>query len=481
MIQFFINGALKISQTNYEMRFLTETDELTQIRITMYDDIDNTTEHIQEINGLACIKIDCTDYLEKFNWQNRTYIRIKYVVDVKDQFYCKGSFPLISPEHSDTLKFRSVSCNNNKKMGDRNNYSYLKVPNSINMWSKLANEENDIIFHTGNQIYGDYLVDNMIGFTNMKKSCNTDTIYQTYANLYRTAYGERSQGQAMRNSLNIMVLNDHDIFQNFDTKKDDLMTPYYVAGMTAYLDYQHQLHNNLDYKHSILIGNKSIYYNLDYGKYHIVGLDERHEVYHNRELFSDIQLYWLFYQLTNNNKSNIIVLSPRPIGYLNKANAYIRGILSESSKDELLHPDNYDRTIMLLDNLNAFKSSKDIMLISGSGNGTFINAVYKTDDLDINTNTYISMRKPILRQLVSGPITRRPISNNTKFSKAGDWLQQKTVCFSMKDLEVSPKISVSNSNSYGIIERDQLLNNYIEEEDIGAVEEGCCSGILCFR
>jgi phosphodiesterase/alkaline phosphatase D-like protein len=490
MIVFFINGALKVTthdnrSTTYEMRFLTETLEDTQVRITMYDDFDNTTEHIQQINGLVCIKIDCTDYLDKFNWQNNTYLRIKYTVDVKDKVQCKGSFPLISPDHKDTLKFVSVSCNNNKKLNDSNHYAYSKVPNTVNMWSKIEETNNvDVIFHTGNQIYGDYIVDNNIGFTNMRRSCNTDHIYQTYANLYRTAYGEKSQGTAMRNSLNIMTMNDHDIYQHFESNKSDILKkPYYLEGMSAYLNYQHQLHSDTPDNQQILNGDKPIYYDLHYGKYHIFGLDQRNEVYHNKTLLSDTQLYWLFFELTNTKSTNIILVSPLPIGYLNKANAFIRGVFTATGKDELLHPDNYDRTSMLLDNLAGFKNSKDIMLISGCANRTFINAIYKTDELELSESV---VRRPVVRQLSSGPITRTPLQYGEKTAKIGEWLQNKKVCFNMENLSVSPKIAVSNNNSYGVIERDQMYNVFLEDDENIFIEDNVCnsmwcSKVLCFR
>lgn len=470
MLLFFVNGSLKIDEDRYRMRFLTESDEKTHISIIMEDEINNIIEHVEYVDGLSSITIDCSDFMNTFNWQKKEYIRISYEVRVKGEFCYKGSFPLISPKYEDTLKFIAVSCNNNKKSTDTNEYGYKKVTD-INLWSRLSRENMDILIHSGNQVYGDYLVDNMVGFTNMGKSCNTDVIYDGYANLYRTAYGETNQGQAMRNSLNITVMNDHDIFKNFDTKKDNMLTPYYISGMNAYLDYQHQLHTDLKYKNLILKGDKSIFYDINYGKYHILCLDERNEIYNNKELLSKVQLEWIFYKLVVSKSPNFIIVSPRPIGHLNKTNAFIKGFLNNSAKDELLHPDNCERAKLLINIVNVFKSEKDFILISGCNSGTFVNSFYREYVKSINNNSCI--RKPIFRQIATGPITRKPEElTNISNRCYGDWFQNKYL--NIKGVEISPKISVSNSNSYGIIEHDQVLNYYIDDDIYVNNSSSCC-------
>ena len=128
---FFINGCLKIRETSdedelplchreyhiYNMRFLTESKTKQIIKIVIKDDHDNIIEHTQKIEGLTVISINCTPFMETYNYKSYTHRRLTYEVFVKKNFSNKklyeGSFPVINPEHKDDLVFGAVSCNKN--------------------------------------------------------------------------------------------------------------------------------------------------------------------------------------------------------------------------------------------------------------------------------------------------------------------------------------------------------------------------------
>lgn len=477
---FFINGCLTIEKSNtvldgtsldsnkYEMRFLTETTNKTCIKMILCDESDNKLEVKNTINGLTVIKVDCTDFMEKFNWQNMEYMRINYKVYVSDDdgIDCEvfnGSFPIISPTHTTSLKFGSVSCNSNQNINDYNNYEYDTIMQHTDLWSDLSKRKNDIIFHTGNQIYGDFIIKNKIGYTESTGQYDIKKIYNHYATLYRTAYSEESQGTAMRNSLNIMMMNDHDICGGFAIPKsnktvtDRDFLSYYFAGMEAYVNYQHQLHTNIDNKilDNIINGTQSIYYNKDYGRYNIIVLDQRHEIFHKEPVFSDKQLKWIDTTLTKSNNKRVIFVSPRPVGHLNKINAFFQGAVCDSGKDELFHPGNFERTLKFLNLLDTFKHKRDMVIVAGCLNKTYINCIYKKDEL-----------KPIVKQLVTGAITSLPIGYFSFPVRAGHWIQQKLVHFIIDDIVIGNKISVSDNNSYGIIENDMLSNYFIEDYNV---------------
>ncbi len=125
MVLFFVNGALKVERYDelpennyldfyeYRMRFLTEATESKNAIILMYDH--NNNELIFEVNikGLQVIELDCTPFIEKFNNEKRTYIKINYIVTVEgdESNPIIGSFPMISPMHRDPLRIGCVSCN----------------------------------------------------------------------------------------------------------------------------------------------------------------------------------------------------------------------------------------------------------------------------------------------------------------------------------------------------------------------------------
>jgi len=455
---FFINGCLIIKKDNnykfgfsYEMRFLTETNKSEYIDMLIYDIYGNFIKYEDYIDGLKLIKIDCTSFMEN---SYKTYIRLKYIVKYNNNEF-NGSFPLISPKYQKNLNFVCVSCNNNQKEDDNNDYHYKRVNHTINLWNHIAKRKPDIIFHMGDQIYGDYIIDNKIGHTK-KDIYLLEEIFEAYANLYRTAYAEKNQARAMCNSINIMILDDHEICDSFGTfgskriKNNTNFLPYYKSGMKAYILYQHQLHHDINHDiiNDIITGNKPIYYNVSYGKYKIILLDERHEWYHKKNIFTDEQINWVKKLLIEGD--DFIIISPRPIGHLDKINAYLQGVFSNDGKDELFHPNNYKRTCKLLKCLDD--SNKKIFILAGDVHKTFINNIYNK-----NTN------KLIATQLVASAITRIPRGYLNIMVRFAHYLQKNKPSFKIKNFKIGNKKYISNNNNYGIIENNCLDNFYIKK------------------
>ena len=124
MLLFFINGCVTIETEDnnynwnnnvYKMRFLTENEHMSTISIKMTDAIGNTIIHEETFNGLKLISVDCSPFLDTYNWENETYRRIKYEVTTenKNEIIC-GSFPMVRTDNTDILQFACVSGNNNK-------------------------------------------------------------------------------------------------------------------------------------------------------------------------------------------------------------------------------------------------------------------------------------------------------------------------------------------------------------------------------
>jgi phosphodiesterase/alkaline phosphatase D-like protein len=444
------------------MRFLTETISKERIQIIL-DDGTNYLIHKQNIKGLTNIEIDCTKYMSKWNLKEKTYRKINYKVQVHNsEEIIKGSFPIISPFHTDSLKFVTLSCNNNKKKDDKNDYSFQRVNQEIDIWEHLASQDPDIILHLGDNVYADYVLENKIGYNRSLKITNSDTIYQAFAKLYKTAYGETSQSYAMRNSLNIMILDDHEVSNSFGTPGsgctafDSDYYPYYEGGMKAFLDYQYSLHSNLtiDEYYNIINGKQPIYYTLDYGKYTIIALDERHMRFFKREIFTDDQINWFNDILKNTLNEKIIIMSSRPFGHLNYLNAWILSFFTDGGKDELFHPSNYERTKSMLKIMDQNKDLKDIIIVAGDVHKTFINKIKNKNN------------EQIARQLVSSALTRKPKGYLNFFGRIFHSLQQGLVCFNMKNFKIGKRHNESYNNNYGIIKNDQLNNYYIKGYNI---------------
>lgn len=478
-LHFFINGNLinKTNETNetndktedkYIMRFLTESKDNSNVTINIKFFRNN--EYIEcveyDINGLTLIEYDCdsimVDSFDLLNPINKYFV--KYIVYHEDKFLFNGSFSIIKKDYNGYLKFASVSCNANKKFNDNNDYNLSRSKYGSKLWSKLRETRPDIIFHCGDQIYGDYIYKKNIGYDKKSKKYDHKLIYDKYAQLYRTSYGENAQGDAMRNSLNIMILDDHEISDGFgtpkafsflrcksQTKNNKHFHQYYKSGMRAYLNYQYQTMFNVDeiLIKNALVGNISMSNKIAIGKYQIIMLDERYELYHKQCIFSDETLKWIDNTLKNSNKKETIIVSPRPIGHLNSVNALLQGIIISDGVDELLHHMHLKKTLKLLDILYKYKNDKKYILVSGDVHKTFINDITRKGD-----------NEPFLKQITASGITVLPRDGLNPFVKFVHNIQQKLIFFNLPNYKISKRRKESNKNNFGLIISDKL-DNYI--------------------
>lgn len=472
-LYFFINGSLNIikndesnknndfNENKYIMRFLTESikdqdDEYIRciIKIVCKDRIGNTLENIYTINGLGALEFDCTQFMEDFNWQEHTKKDIAYEVQLINNnnivTIYTGVFLIVSPNSTDKLKFVIVSGNDI----NLSNYNSQKE----NLWQKIEEKNPDVILHIGNQIYGDYIYKKGIG-----KTCdiedgfnyNYDIIYNEYASLYRKTYSDEIQGKVMRLSLNIMIMNDHDIINNFGTPHTEYtndnkyFTPYYFNGMRAYINYQYQLHSNItdQYMRKLLNGMGEIHFCLNIGKYKLIGLDERYELYHKKILFSDNQLRWLrtILAINESDNYNVIILSSKPFGNMSTGNAYVKSFIENEGNDELLHPNNSTRTQMLLDIIYKKKDVYKFAVATGSVKNTYINEISSaTDGL------------PFIKQLAINNLNTKVLQCGI-FSIFMEWIREYEQSFIFNNYTISKKIMLKNcGNSFGFIEDDKF-------------------------
>jgi len=435
MINFFINGCLIVKKNIkfegnsflYEMRFLIETIEKCDIKIVFKDTVGNEKIYIDSINGLKVLKINCTEFMDSYNWEYKQYRKIKYTVYCdKKKIY--GSFPIIGPNYHDSLKFICVS----------NNDNINHKLNKNSLWRDIVDQKPDIILHLGDQINSNNL---------------TETTYQDYQTLYRLTYSEKHQNRAMRNALNIFIINSNEIHSDFGivdgifTKHQEIYKDNYLNGMKAYLNYQHLLCNDVNIN-KIITGKEELFYSIDLGKYKIIAIDINNEIYHKNEAFSDKFFSWLHNTMDNSKSEHYIILSPKTVGNINKMNALLTSLVYEYDKNELFHPEHFNKTLTLLEILNSYKGTK--ILASGGVNKTYINSIYSKEP-----------KRLIIQQLVTSGVTGCTVNSLPWYLKLKHWLQNKTTYYNMIDIEIGKRKRESLNQNFGIIENDEVNNYFI--------------------
>ena len=276
---FWINGIVVLSH----MRFLFETEtETTLDNINFILDgsvMDSYKLSLETIDepGLYILKVKInTNVRHKYNYQ------VEYRKN-DDHMTIKGSFTVIPDDDNNDIKFGFVSCNSN---GD--------ITNWASGWSNLLKQAPEVLFHMGDQIYADSV---------WGKSPNE------LKQLYQKTWNEPTQAQVMRNTQNMMILDDHEINNDFGTVlKGNLSLQdqqFNKKNLELYKKYQESLVN----RHY----TDNYYYHINIGKFCIILLDQRVDLYNTGKLFSDKQLSWITDTLTecrSNNKEPIII-SPR--------------------------------------------------------------------------------------------------------------------------------------------------------------------------
>lgn len=443
---FFVNGCMIYNNGTYTMRFLTENERMMMCELDMIikDESGNKKSYKRiNVDGITTIKIDCTEFMEKYNWLNKTYMRLTYTVKIKNEEILNGSFPLISNDHHESLKYICVSCNAYEH-GD-----YIEP----NLWDCIANKQTDIILHIGEQIR-----------VKEDKTGIKRNIYDKHAELYKKAYSSQAQQTAMRNTLNMMMMNS-DIYggrsmgMGNNVKTNVAYKPYYEMGMLAYLDYQAALTTDItdEEKIQILEGDKPIYYVVEIGKYAIIMMDERNELYHKHTVITDEQIEWIECYLDNTIKEHVIIVSPRPIGNMNTYNARIKGWITNNGLNELSHPKNNNRTVALIEMLDKFRIEKKMIMVSGDIRKTYMNTI-----------TDAESGKKILDNLVTSGITSRPRGYEKMFTRILYWLESKLPRVSKitGTILIGERYMESNNSNYGYIEEDSIGNYYVEEYDV---------------
>lgn len=450
MKHFFINGTFSIINGKYLMRFLTEIDY--NINIKIYSDKNkNILLKIKNIksNKLTLHKIDIEIIDEELEILG--YKRYYYeVLNESNKKLWDGSFPLITPIYKKDLKIAFLSCNDN--IQDVPKWDTYRDGISSILWEKMSKCQYDICIGMGDQVYAD-----SVGQLWMDDKINIDTVHNYLQTLYTKTYSELNQSVVMRNVLNIVQLDDHDIM-------DCYATPYSTHVIT---NCKFDTYRNIAIKYFIkyqlgLLNKKfddnyDFSYSLDIGQYKIMMYDMRNQLYKTGQVFSNKILSWTHNTLKLNKKKNILLVLPRPIGGTGMVYSTLLGLYLKDAIDEPVHPKNYSCTKKLLKILfkYKYKTNYELRILAGDVHETYSKQIIsKVHNKTITIDQYVC-------------------SAITRACRAWDmnWLVKKLSCFTdnindLKLLGIGPKKNHNIYNNYGVIINNKIKVKIIEIEKI---------------
>jgi hypothetical protein len=416
------------------MRFLTEVDDDANLLIEVYNDTYNKTHDIEVKKNVAfVIKL----LIDDDNLQDDTkMINYKYKVNCNDEIII-GSFKIVGNKCENNLNFGFVSCNDNCGVIIWNTYH-----NSTgSMWKEISNEKFDILLHYGDQIYADSVLQ-----LYRDKKITKNEIYKYISILYQATYNEKYQRISMRNCLNLMILDDHEAANNYETKgyentdKDETWNTYLPIALRAYRDYQCSLSDN-----NFNDLTKYYSYSAAIGKYNLIFMDERNSLRYSKTAINKYNIKFVEKEIYNSVGKDILLISARPFGHLDKFNAWVQGKVFGDGVDELFHPINYDNTMKLRKILFEYKkiNNKNILyIISGDVHQTFIQRHVK-QEVEIN-------------ELVSSAVSRIPRKDEGLVYNIVFWFQRNFNLLWFDGVRNRRKLSLKNN--YGFMRNNKLGN-----------------------
>jgi hypothetical protein len=416
------------------MRFLTEVDDDVNFLIEIYNDTYNKTHDIEVKKNLAFV---IRLVIDDDNLQDDTkMINYKYKVRCNDEMIA-GSFKIIGNKCKNNLNFGFVSCNDNCGEIPWNTYHNR----TGNMWKEISNENFDIILHYGDQIYADSVLQ-----LYRDKKITKNEIYKYISTLYQATYNEKYQGMSMRNCLNLMILDDHDAGNNYltpyyeNTDKGEMWNIYSPIALRAYRDYQCSLG-----EHNFNNLTKNYSYSAVVGKYNVIFMDERNSFRYSKTAINKYNINFVKREIYNSVDKDILLISPRPLGHLDKFSAWVVGKMFGDGVDQLFHPINYNNTIRLREILFEYKkiNKKNIFyIISGEAHQTFIQTHVK--------------KKVEIKELVSSAVSRKSVMYENLMVRMLSRFQFKCNLLWLDGIRNRKNLSLKNN--YGFMRNDELGN-----------------------
>jgi hypothetical protein len=359
----------------------------------------------------------------------------------------EGTFPIVGVRCQSPLRFAFVSCNDNCLGCAWNKYQRRST---TGLWQQVAGEGAHLIVHMGDQIYADSAHQKMKDGTATKHQV-TDLLRQ----LYIGCYSEEQQQRAMQNSLNLMILDDHDVTDGFASHGKygrDVTSEYIPIALRLYREYQ----CSLNAKAARFTSRTACYsYAIPIGKYRVILLDERLPMLHHGTAIGEQNQQFVARELADSSQCEILLISPRPFGHLDPIHALSQGLFFSDGVDELLHPANIVDALkmreMLFDHQKRYgeKASRKVHIVSGDVHQTLLQTHHaRTDSGTID-------------ELITSGITRMSRSSEPQWQQAIFALQRQVNCLWLFGIKDRRRYSL-NAN-YGLMLNDTLQNRFSDQ------------------
>ena len=339
----------------------------------------------------------------------------------------RGTFALVGELARDELRFGFVSCNDNCAPSAWNAY---RAQGRETAWPALGDERVDVLVHCGDQVYADGV------YAAARAGASAEMCAARLRELYASTYAEPWQARAMRNALNVAILDDHEVADGYGVAR--LEPSYYVAlALAAYRAYQCDLRAN-----AFDASTESYSFVQRVGKYTLVALDERSPMVRTGVAVDEraVELVAGAARDARRDARELIVVSPRPLVFLDPVCSAVLGAVASDGKDALMHPRNMAGTLRLRDALLHHRAlGGRACVVSG----------------DVHC-AFVQTHAGALDELVVSGVSRAPLASEPAHVRlvAAAALAAFAACKSM--VGVARRSSVAWTANYGVLSSGRL-------------------------
>lgn len=400
-INFFINGFPENKDNGYNMIFYLDQSDDGDVADN-YIEIEGNRYSLERIRGVQKLSVPFTDPTKRY----------AYSVFEKGVFKYGGSF-IAKPTDP---KICCVSCNASLDVkvpcwAQYGTYDGYKDGN----WKLIHDESPELIIHMGDQIYAD-------GVFKSGKD-----IEKRIRFLYIHTYANQWQGVSMRNSLNMMIADDHEALDGFGNPEkkinsaNEKYSEYIETAVNMYVKYQ-----------PTLATPEFGSFNFQYGGYEIICIDMRLDYNKFGHVMSDRILEFTENVLSTTSQNDVIMILPRPLIIISKEMAELIKKRTEYA-DMLMSPGNQERTKRFIDLMDQY--DKNYTVVCG--------------DSHLGLKMDIRLKNKTITQYITSGITVKPTDRMVPF-----WRQrvEKNLRSLPNDYDVANIDLVTLGNNYGILQ-----------------------------
>jgi hypothetical protein len=425
MVAFFVNGMFVLRGDAYSMRFLAHFGDAGTLVVDVTSLESEYSQRVEmQLEARAwptVIEVPIDDAA----MGSDVVRRYAYVAAFGGE-RVRGTFVLVGELARDDLRFGFVSCNDNCAPTEWNAYRRRGAESA---WPALCGERVDIIVHCGDQVYADSV------HQAARAGAGSEVCLAMLHELYTTTYAESSQARAMRNALNVAILDDHEVADGYGVMPID--PSYAELALSAYRAYQCDLRAN-----AFCAATDDYSFVERIGKYVLVALDERSSMLRSGVSLDEraVQLVARSAREARREAHELIVVSPRPLVYLDPVSTLVCGAIASDGRDALMHPKNMPGTFRLRAALLEHRAlGGRACVVSGDVHCAFVQT----------HNGFGSGAE--LEEMVTSGVSRAPLASEPAHVRLAAAAALAAFAFCATLLGVARRSEVACSANYGVL------------------------------